>query len=184
MKEVVRKEILNILTQAVEVLEKKELKDTEELKELSEQAIEKVAAYKDLDLISITVLIYSLYKVVAVMTQDDYQGGLKHLAAAKDNLQQNNFGRYNTQIRSLYNLVRKSNAKVKEHLQDVMNAAKIKKGTSLFEHGLSIGQAAGLMGLSNWDLQSYLGKTVAFERHQELIPAKKRMLKAFNLFSI
>ena len=65
-----------------------------------------------------------------------------------------------------------------------MQAAKIKKGAILLGKGLSIGQAAGLMGLSNWDLQQYAGKTVTFDDGHEKVSAKKRLINALNIFNI
>jgi len=47
---------------------------------------------------------------------------------------------------------------------------------------LSIGQAAGLMGLSNWDLQQYASKTRALNSHHETIPATKRLAIALKFF--
>jgi len=65
-----------------------------------------------------------------------------------------------------------------------MQAARIKKGTALLERGLSIGQAAGLMGLSNWDLQQYAGKTNVLEPDHQAVPAVKRLQLAYKLFGI
>lgn len=182
MKEVVRKEILYDLAQAIAILEQREAKDLEELKKLSDHAIEDVALHKDLDLISITVLIYSIYKIISSIPIEESKDLLSGLKSAKNSLEQNNLSRYNQNIKLLFNLVSKSNIKVKEHLQDVMQAARIKKGTVLLQKGLSIGQAAGLMGLSNWDLQQYAGRTTAIEQHYEAISVKKRLALALNLF--
>ncbi len=184
MEEVIKKEILYDLNQAIIILEKRETKDVEELRILSDHGIEDVAVHKNLDLISITVLIYSLYKIAASIPNKDYQQLLQELRNAKNSLEKNQLGKYNAGIRTLFQLVRKCNAKVKVHLQDVMDAAKIKKSAALFEKGLSIGQAAGLMGLSNWDLQAYAGKTTALDQHEESIPAEKRMQSALALFGI
>ncbi len=182
MKEVIRKEILYDLAQAIAILEQREAKDLEELKELSDHAIEDVALHKDLDLISITVLIYSIYKIISNIPAEEVKDLLSGLKSAQNSLEQNNLSRYNQNIKLLFNLVSKSNIKIKEHLQDVMQAARIKKGTVLLQKGLSIGQAAGLMGLSNWDLQQYAGRTTAIEQHHEIISVKKRLALALNLF--
>lgn len=184
MKNEVKKEILFDLTKTIDILKVKEIHDIQELEKLSEHTIDDVALYKDLDLISVTVLIYSLFKVVRCFTPKDHASIVKELQGARDSLQKNNFGKYNHHIRSLYSIVRSCNAKIKVHLQDVMNAARIKKGTSLIERGLSIGQAAGLMGLSNWDLQAYAGRTTALGEHRESLLAKKRLMHAFKIFSI
>jgi len=184
MKDVLKKEILKDINKTIDILRNKETKDVEGLKSLSNQAIEDVALYKDLDMVSVSVLIYSIYKIIHNLNEKDYQSLLDNLKLAHGYLQENNFRKYNTTIKSLYKTIHSCNAKVKEHLQDVMQAARIKKGAILFKKGLSIGQAAGLMGLSNWDLQQYAGHTTAFEQHSEKIAAKKRVATALTLFSI
>ncbi|MBI2666881.1 hypothetical protein HYX13_04675 [Candidatus Woesearchaeota archaeon] len=184
MKEAVKKEILYDLQQAQKILERKDPGDMLELKELSNHAIEDVAAQKDIDLIAVSVLLYSLYKISEGLQEKEYGIFSRELQMASSALQRNFFAKYNASIKRLYSLVRESNAPVREHLQDVLQAARIKKGSVLLQKGLSIGQAAGLMGLSNWDLQAYAGKTTALEQHTENISAKKRVLLAFNLFGV
>ena len=184
MEEAIKKEILYDLTQAIAILEQRESKDAEELRILSDHGIEDVAVHKNLDLISLTVLIYSLYKIIASITDKDYSTILQELRNAKSSLEKNQLGKYNVSIKVLFQLVRKGDAKVKVHLQDVMEAAKIKKSAALFEKGLSIGQAAGLMGLSNWDLQAYAGKTTALDQHEENVPATKRVATALKIFGV
>ncbi len=180
----IKKEILYDVTQAIRILETKEAKDTEELKTLSDHSIDDIAVHKDLELVSIAVLLYSIYKITSTVSEDDYKGILQELRFARNNLEQGNLSRYNRSIKNLFDLVKKSNAKVKEHLADVMHAARIKKGTALLQHGLSIGQAAGIMGLSNWDLQHYAGKSTALDQHTEKIPARNRMRSALQLFGV
>ena len=180
----IKKEIIYDLNKAVEILSKKDAKDLEELQQLSNHAIEDVAAHKDLDLVTVTVLMYSLYKIVQTLSEKDYDIIQRHLENARNSLEGGNLGKYNSAIRLLYETVRSCNVKVKQHLEDVMHAARIKKGAILLQKGLSIGQAAGLMGLSNWDLQVYAGKTITFEQHKEKIPVKKRMLSALKIFEV
>ncbi len=184
MKEAIKKEINYALTQTIAILEAKDAKDSEELKTLSDHAIEDVAVHKDLDLISITVLIYSIYKILPDIKLEEYSDLVKELNSAKKHLGQDNLGRYNRSIKTLFTIIGESQATVKVHLQDVMQAARIKKGATLLHHGLSIGQAAGLMGLSNWDLQQYIGKTTSLSQHEEAIPIAKRITLALKLFGV
>ena len=87
MKEEIRKDVLFVLQRAVEILSVKQAKDVEQLKELSDHAIEDVALHKDLDIIFITVLIYSLYKIVLNINDKDYQIILNELKNAYKALQ-------------------------------------------------------------------------------------------------
>ena len=184
MKGQVKKAILDDLDQAIMVLESKNAKNAEELKHLSNHAIEDVALHKDLDSISITVLIYSLYKTIFCLDEEDYLSMLSLLKKARRYLKDNNFGAYNRTIKKMFKVVERCNVKVKQHLQDVMQAARIKKGTVLLQKGLSLGQAAGLMGLSNWDLQQYASKTPLLFGHHEKIAAKDRLQRAFKVFEV
>lgn len=184
MKEEIVQDVLYILQKAVDILQVRDSKDVEELKALSDHAIEDVALHKDLDIISITVLIYSLYKIVQNLKDKDYQAILNELKNAVKAIKIHDLKPYNKSIKNIYSIIRKCDVQVKEHLQDVMQAARIKKGTALLEKGLSIGQAAGLMGLSNWDLQQYAAKTTALQFEAETLPAKDRMKLAFNFFGV
>ena len=184
MKEVVRTEIINLLSQSFDILKIRKEEDVEKLKKLSNKGIETVALYKDMDLISVTVLIYSLYKIITCVSADDYQYLLKDLEKAKLNLEKRNFTMYNKSVRLIYKIIHKCDAKVKDHLSNVLHAAKVKKSAVLLSKGLSIGQAAGLMGLSNWDLQTYAGKTTAYEAHHEAVRADQRLLNAFKIFNV
>ncbi len=184
MKEAIRKEIVYDLDKAIQILQVRETTDVEELKNLSDHAIEDIAAERDLELVSVTVLLYSLYKIITSVDAPVYANLVPALKAAKSALEQKNLGKYNQSIKKVYEIVRRCDNKIKEHLDDVMQAARIKKGTSLLQRGLSIGQAAGLMGLSNWDLQQYAGKTMALDQHDEKFPAQKRVTIAFKLFGV
>lgn len=180
----IKKEILYDLETAIKILQVREKSDLEELRRLSDHAIEHVAAYKDLDVISVTVLIYSIYKAFSCLSSKDYSAILRELENAYRFLNVNQLGSYNGSIKKLYEIIRRCSLKTKEHLQDVMHAARIKKGTVLLSKGLSIGQAAGLMGLSNWDLQQYAGRTMALEGGVPKISAQKRLLQAFKIFEV
>lgn len=184
MKDVIKKEILYDLNKVLEILKTREEHDIEELKELSDHSIEDVAVHKDLDLISVSVFVYSLYKILGSLNPQDLEEIMKLVDNAKESLEKNNLKRYNYCIKSLFDQIKKSHAPVKEHLQDVMQAARIKKGAVLLQKGLSIGQAAGLMGLSNWDLQEYAGKTTFSEQHREKMPVIKRVKTALEIFGV
>ena len=184
MKEVVRTEIINLLSQSLDILKIRKEDDVEKLKKLSNKGIENVALYKDLDLISITVMIYSLHKIITDVSANDYQYLLRDIEKAKNSLANKNFTLYNKSIRLIYKIIHKCDAKVKDHLSNVLHAARVKKSAVLLSKGLSIGQAAGLMGLSNWDLQKYAGKSTAYEAHHEIIRADQRLMNSLKIFGV
>ena len=176
MKELIRKEIIRLLKQTHKLLE--ENKPATVFQELSNDAIQFVALHKDLDMISVSVLLYSLYKTQTCLSNKQKEF-TEIIAKTLTALQTKKFGIYNRNMRSLFLIMRECNAAVKHHLYDVLHAARIKKGSTLHESGLSIGQAAGLMGLSNWDLQSY----AALTSHTPPAVSITRLKKALSLFA-
>lgn len=184
MKEAIRKELLKDLNHIITILQSPNRQEYQKLKDLSDHAIEDVALYKDLDTISITVLIYSLFKMVSTMNEEDYKSLLSKIKLARKALKDHRYRIYNQNIQKSFAIIKKSTPAVKQHLQSVLQAAKIRKGTVLLQKGLSLGQASGLMGLSNWDLQEYASKTTYVEQGHEVVSANTRLKKALQMFGV
>ena len=77
--------------------------------------------------------------------------------------------------------ISKQDAKMKLYIQQVIERAKVKKASKMHEHGISIARTAELLDLSQWELQSYIGKTVREIPHDGMT-AKERLQKARALF--
>ena len=71
------------------------------------------------------------------------------------------------------------------YISAVLERAKIVKGSKLYEHGLSVGKAAALLGISQYELMSYIGKTKIIDIYaEEVVPVAKRLAYAKKLFDI
>jgi len=105
MKQLIKKEIIHDLSEAIKILEVREAKDYEELKTLSDHGIENVALHKNLDVISITVLIYSIYKTLFCLKTEDYEFVVEHLTKARDTLKRGNLGLYNNYLKKLFSRI-------------------------------------------------------------------------------
>ncbi|MBI3033896.1 hypothetical protein HYY72_01950 [Candidatus Woesearchaeota archaeon] len=132
--------------------------DTVKLKELSDHTIHNSFIYQDEDSISIAVIIYSLYKVYDVPSLNT-GAVVKLLKHAGKHLERDELQKYKGVIRRLSRLIAGKDSKFKHYIQDVIERAEIKKGSKLYYHGISIAQAANLLGISQWELMSYVGKT-------------------------
>jgi len=53
----------------------------------------------------------------------------------------------------------KLDSKLSVYVEEVFDKAKINKGSRLHEHGLSLGRTAKILGVSEWELMDYVGKT-------------------------
>lgn len=183
MKRIVKQSLLKDIDLAISILETSEQSDLEKLKELSDHTIKDVALYKNMDAISLAVLVYSVYKVLPCITDENLKNILAELKSAKKYLNESKFGRYNSSLETLFKIVKTCSSKLSVHLQDVLHAAKIKKGTTLLEHGLSASRTADLMGISKWELLDYTGQTNVMEVSEEIVSAKKRVSLALDIFA-
>ncbi|MDP2750293.1 MAG: hypothetical protein Q8O89_05675 [Nanoarchaeota archaeon] len=187
MKESVKVDILAILDKVLEIMEERDDRDVYEIKELSNHTIHSASIFQDSYSMSIAVLMYSLYKIIERKILDDknyrnIQDDLKH---ARTYLRQNDVHNYMISIGSILKSISGIDKRFKVFIQEVVEKAKINKGGKLYEHGLSISKAAELMGLSSWELASYVGKTAFDENYLPgKVTVKKRLSNAMDAFGI
>lgn len=157
MKESVRKDILNVLKKAIIAIEKNDL---EELRALSDQTIHDSTIAQDKYSTSIAVIIYSLYKIFSKGTDGNFKDKVLDLIKkAYNNLQKGNIPHHYEIIKKLYHEISLIEKKFGLYITEVINQAKIKKSSKIYEHGLTAGKAASLLGISPWELMSYIGNT-------------------------
>jgi hypothetical protein len=187
MNEEIRQTILEILSKVINILEVKEEKDVLEIKELSDYTIHSASTYQDKDAISIAVVIYAIYKIIdrrASAESKVYTLILHHLRKARRYLKKNDFERYDAMIRGLLKEISEMDKKLRMYIIDVIEKAKLKKGSKIYEHGVSIARAAELMGISQWELMSYVGKTEVVEETPKITSLKSRLKLTRRLFNI
>ncbi len=180
-----KKELLEILTLTINVLESRVDRDIFELKELSNRAIKLTALYQDEDSMSIAVLIYSIFKILERMTIIDkkyYSSIILYLKNAIEFMKQSDRKRYSSEIKAIFKLIDKIDARLRIFVEEVVNKARITKGSKLVENGVSIAKAASLMGISQWELMSYVGKTEFMDLNPFKEDVKRRLNFARKLF--
>ena len=69
------------------------------------------------------------------------------------------------------------------YIHEVINQAQIKKGCKLCEHGISIARASEVLGISQWELMHYIGKTTLIDQFSEPVNVTKRLKIARSMFS-
>jgi hypothetical protein len=105
------------------------------------------------------------------------------LKKAHSNLQKNNDAAYRSAIKELMRMLTKLDTKVKFYIAQVVERAKIKKGSKLHEHGLSMQRVSTILGISLWELMPYLGKTTLTEEGLTQKGLKGRLQLARRLLS-
>jgi hypothetical protein len=155
MNPIIKKDILNVLRASVEIVKNNELL---KLREISDHVIHNASVFQDKDSITIAVTIYALSKMQAIK-KDIGRFALIHLINAVDFLERGEEEKYEDEMKNIMQDISKNDEKTKFYIQEVFELAQIKKGSKMFEHGISMGQVADSLGISLWDLMEYIGKT-------------------------
>ncbi len=162
MEETIRKDLLKILKKTVPAVKKC---DEHTLKLLSNQTIHNAGIYQDSDSISIAIIIYAFSKIFKEKNGIDKSCQklisilISNLNNAIEQLKQKQIIQYRSNIKRLFSNLSKIDKKFGLYITNVINQAKIKKASKIYEHGFSAGTVAELMGISTWELMSYIGKT-------------------------
>jgi hypothetical protein len=160
MDEVVKKDILVILSKLIEILRIKEERDAAEIKELSNHTMHNASIFQDEDSISIAILIYALSKIIERRENEiDCNPIIKLIKEAKEFIDKNNFYKYRNKVKNIFDFISSIDSKLKLYIVEVIKQAQIKKGSKLYAHGISSARAAEILGISQWELVSYIGKT-------------------------
>ena len=161
MNESVKKDILSILDSAINILASEEEKDLLELGELSDHIIHSATIFQDEDSVSVALLIYSIYKVLARGAEKDkiycqIESMIKQGRAA---LTTNDFDVFRKKIRNIFSVLQRIDRRLSIYFQELLEKAKLKKGSKIYEHGVSVARVAQIVGISQWELMGYVGQT-------------------------
>ncbi len=181
MRDVIKEDILSVLGQALEMI-KREERPVQELGELSNHVIHDASIFQDDDSVSVAVLIYALSNVIPYCEEQKikYDVLVSGLQKAYDALAANDYAKYRAAIKNLFNQIKKIDAKLKIYVQEVLDRARIKKGSKLHAHGISIARTAEILGLTQWELQNYIGKQKYFDIKE--MPVRQRLKTAREAF--
>lgn len=187
MQEYIRQDILNVLKETLKAVKSK---DSLRLKELSNKTIHNSAVNQDLYSILTTVLNYTLSKIFERPRYEQYKTwGLfyttlqKNLQLSIKALTKNQIEEYDYAIHQLLQSVNKLEHKFKKYIKEIMEQAKISKGSRMYEHGISMGRAAEILGISPWELMSYTGQTgIADNPYSQSKDIKTRIKFTRSLF--
>ncbi len=183
MYELIKKDIIAVLGDLVEILKSKEESDLVQMKQLSNHIIHNASVFQDEDSVSVAVLIYSLSKIIERKQMEiDYSKILNMVNSCIANLKINDDENFRKSIKNIFNFIRTIDGKLKLYIHEVINQAQIKKGCKLCEHGISIARAAEILGISQWELMHYIGKTTIIEKFSEPVDASFRLNIARRLF--
>ena len=158
MNEQVKEDILAVIKKVIAAFRAKNYFD---LRDISNQTTHSASMYGDADAVSIAVVIYSIFKIVS---RDFYDHGLDdellaQFLRARQSLEKNNLSLFRQTLQRTFKVLGEKDPKMRRHLKSIIYHAQTVKGSRLYEHGVSLASAAQILGVSHWDLMSYVGKT-------------------------
>ena len=123
MKEAMRQSLMKDISHTITILERNNATAAKELKILSEHVIGDVALYKNVDAVTLAILIYSIYKSILCISANKHQEMVDELKTLSSNIKQKKFTKYNESMKRLFEMLRSCNSELKTHIQDVFYAA-------------------------------------------------------------
>jgi hypothetical protein len=158
-----KEHILELFEDAKEAIKKD---DIITLRELSNKTIHTSSLSQDPDNIAVAVIIYSISKILErkdYRTKPGWDKFYTNLLLEIDILIKS-LKKYDEKkvTKSLENLRTKLgnvSGNLKKYIKEVFDKASINKASRIYEHGISLGKTAKLLGISLWELSNYAGQT-------------------------
>ena len=182
-----KEHVLEVLEQA-----KKAIRDEDviKLKELSNQTIHSSAIEQDPDNIAVAVILYSLSKIIERVRYREYKEWPKFQKTYEKSienaiiaLKRNDVEVYRDQISIIQESIEKLSGNLKKYVQEIFRKAQINKASRIYEHGISLEKTAKILGITLWELNSYVGNTgIADVNLAYTLDLKQRIKNAEDIF--
>ena len=182
-----RQHILDILKRVQNALDKK---NYVKIKNLSNHLIHHSSIHQEPDIISLTVIIYALSKLIEREAYkkykswpDFYNNYIKHFNKAVGALEKDNLNIFRKEISLIRQLIQKLSGNLKYYINEVFRKAKINKASRLYEHGISMEKTAKILGITQWELAEYAGRTKIGDVNLSItLPVKERIKYIEGIF--
>ena len=155
MNESIKADIIDIITRAIAIIRSG---DFLELRELSNHTIHDASIFQDEYSVSIAVVVYSISKI---LSHDRKRAGkfVDLLERAERFMRIDNLAEYKKIVGQMMGLISAIDSRFGSYVDNVITQAQVKKGSKIYDHGISLGQAANILGVSQWELMEYAGHT-------------------------
>jgi len=181
MQESIKRGILQVLKESVKAIKRQDLA---KLRNQSDKTIHNVSIYQDHYSISISVVIYTILKILEKSSQKrtkEIEATEKvitsELKNARKALQKDKPYLFSKSLRKIILTLKQLDKETGLFMQKAIETSKVKKAYNLYSQGVSAGKAADLLGISKWDLQPYLGATRESEQKFNLSKSIEQRIK-------
>lgn len=184
MEKEIKKDIISVLTQSLFLIKKQ---DFIALKELSNHVIHDASIFQDQDSLQVAVVIYSLGKVLEKAEEEGTKISINVITTiekALSFLTEDNEESYRTELKKLLQQISERDEEMYLHIQRVIEKANVVKSGKIYSHGISMGRAAEILGVNQWELMSFVGKTRIADKEEDIADINKRLNFAKKLFRV
>ena len=176
----IKQKVISVLTSLKEILSSDQIIPTK-LKQLSDELVDGASLCHDQDCISISVLAYSLYKIFLKNLNIEKTSLLEYVKIVLDSV--DNDIHFRSNVRKLFDHLKKYDKNIDINILQIIKHVQVKSGLKMYDHGLSIGQAAEIMGVSKWNIMEYLGASSIVDQDSSYrIDCKTRLNFTKGLF--
>lgn len=179
--------VLRILEETKVAIEKD---DPAEIKELSNQTINTAAYTQDSDNILVAVVVYSLSKILERENYKKYPDWnnfykimINSLNSSIEDIKKKDEKKFRHDFKTIRRAIGKLSGKFKDYIREVFRKALINKASRIYEHGISMEQTAKLLGITQYELADYAGKTgISDVPESQTMNVKQRIKLAKEFF--
>jgi translation initiation factor 2B subunit (eIF-2B alpha/beta/delta family) len=157
-----RNNILKILKKTLQAVKEN---NPDQLKDLSDQTIHSASTGHP-DNITVAVIVYSLGKILSRKDYRTLKGWstfqktmISSLEKSIEYLEKNDDEKFRENFVFIRKAINKLSGKLKKYVEEVFEKADIAKASRIYEHGISLGKTAKMLGISMYELQNYAGQT-------------------------
>jgi len=179
MDEHIRKDILDILNKSIRFVKSK---DPVGLMDLSNRTVHDASIFQDEDSVGIAVIIYSLSKLIQRSDKSVSHKLSSYLKKSVEALSSKNISAFRKYMKTVIGEIPVIDSKLKLYIEEVVNQAQIKKGSRIYAHGISMARACEMLGVTQWEMMNYIGKTSIPDTGKDEFGIKSRLNLARSLF--
>lgn len=179
------KDIIALLKDAKEALLKY---DSKTLSRVSNHTIHCTGLFQSQRALYVAIIAYSLSKIVEKSVVGEQQSGIfndfingiaENLDAAVEFIENKDFKKFDNALRSIIKEISEFDKSFSAYIQEIIEFAKVQKGASISEHGISLSSVAKITGVSKWDLMKKVSETKVYEKKEsKAVSPRERLTKA------
>jgi len=157
-----------------------------DLERISNETIHNASIFQDTVSKKLAIIVLSIFKLEQ---QNVLAGKVTNLKSFAVDLAQLHDNLQHEQTDTCYKALDYILAKLKKissstSIHNVVNRAEVKKSGKIYDHGISLAQSAQIMGISQWELYDYIGKSTLNNSSDDMdARVKKRVAYTRSLFT-